>query len=156
MKTTLSFIVMLFLASPFLKAQDVPTEVPSEAKDMAAQTQDLGEMINQVAEGIKPEAFTDEFTENKEEWIEEASSLDQSDMSAVSEQLTGLVNGLKDEAFTAGTKDNLMSSLSNLGSVSDVGNVLTSMVRGLNPSMITDAFANNKDTLMKGLEMLSN
>lgn len=121
-----------------------------------SQAQDLGNMLTQIADGIKPEAFSGKFNKDKDEWKEKAASLDPSDMSAVTDQVGGLLKGLKSSALSKGVKKSLMKQLLSAGSLSDVGGLLSSLVKGLKPSMLTGALASNKGMLTKGLEMLGN
>ncbi|MEK6481063.1 hypothetical protein WJR50_26205 [Catalinimonas sp. 4WD22] len=138
MKTALTLLMTLFLLTSLT----------------GVQAQDLGSMLTQIADGIKPEAFSGKFNKNKDEWKERAASLYPSDLSAVSDQVGGLLKGLKGNALAKGVKKDLLNGLANIGSLFDVGKLLSSLVKGINPSMLTGIFANNKDLLTRGLEML--
>ncbi len=135
MKTVKIFIALLLFAPAMVQAQD----------------QDLSKMLTEIADGIKPEAFTDDFADNKAEWTESANNLDTSDMSAVSQQVGSLVKGLKGKAFKKGAHKKLLGSLAKMGDLSDVGSLLTNLVNGLDPSMLTGALAGDKSSLLKGL-----
>lgn len=135
MKTVLTFIATLFFISAVAEVQ----------------AQDLSSMLDEIVDGIKPEAFTEDFLENKDEWTDATSSLDANDLTAVSDQVGGLLNGLKGSAFTKGVHKKLLGELANLGSLSDVGGLLTNLVNGLDPSMLTGALAADKTSILKGL-----
>lgn len=137
MKTVLMFIAAFFITTA-----------------VSAQEQDLGQMLNEIADGIKPEAFTSEFAENKADWAEEVSTLDPDDMTAVTDQVGSLVNGLKGTAFQNGAHKKLLGKLGDLGNLSDVGGLLTKLVNGLDPSMLTGALAADKAELLQGLAAL--
>jgi len=138
MKTTLSVIVVLFLFS--FSAQ--------------AQMQDLSNVLTQIADGVKPEAFSGKFNKNKDEWKEQVASMDASDLSAVTSQVGGLLKGLKGSALAGVAKKELLKGLANVNSLSDIGGLLSSLVKGLDPSMLTEAFASNRDSLTDKLDML--
>lgn len=138
MKTMISVIVFLFLVAPVAEAQ----------------MQDVGNMLTQIADGIKPEAFSKKFNKNKDDWKDKVSSMDASDLSSVTSQVGGLLKGLKGSALAGVAKQELLKSLASVSSLSDVGGVLSSLVKGLDPSMLTDAFASNRDSLTDKLEML--
>lgn len=140
MRKLMGFVIVLFLATSVVEVQ----------------AQDLGSMLSQISDGIKPEAFSGKFNKNKDDWKEKAASLDPSNMSAVTEQVGGLLKGLKGSALSKGLKKDLLGKLASVGSLSDVGNLLSSLVKGIDPSMLTGALANNKDMITKGLEMLGN
>jgi len=138
MKTTLSVIVVLFLFS--FSAQ--------------AQMQDLSNVLTQIADGVKPEAFSGKFNKNKDEWKEQVASMDASDLSAVTSQVGGLLKGLKGSALAGVAKKELLKGLANVNSLSDIGGLLSSLVKGLDPSMLTEAFASNRDSVTDKLDML--
>jgi hypothetical protein len=138
MKTMISVIVFLFLVAPVAEAQ----------------MQDLGNVLTQIADGIKPEAFSGKFNKNKDEWKDKVSSMDASDLSSVTSQVGGLLKGLKGSALAGVGKKDLLKQLTNVSSISDVGGLLSSLVKGLDPSMLTDAFASSRDSLSDKLEML--
>ena len=108
-------------------------------------------MLSDIADGIKPEAFTKDFSENKADWSEALGNMDTNDMSAVSGQVGSLLKGLKGSAFQKGAHTKLLGQLAQMGSLSDVGNLLTGLVNGLKPSMLTGALANNKASVLEGL-----
>lgn len=119
-----------------------------------AQMQDLGSVLTQIADGVKPEAFKGKFNKNKDDWKEKVASMDASDLSAVTNQVGGLLKGLKGSALAGVNKKDLLKNLGSIGSLSDVGGLLSSLVKGLDPSMLTDAFASNRDSLMNKLDMI--
>lgn len=137
MKTVLMFIAAFFITTA-----------------VSAQEKDLGQMLNEIADGIKSEAFTSDFAENKADWAEEASVLDPDDMTAVTDQVGSLVNGLKGSAFQKGAHKKLLGQLGDVSNLSDVGGLLTSLVNGLDPSMLTGALAADKAGLLQGLAAL--
>ena len=80
--------------------------------------------------------------------------MDASNLSAVTDQVGGLPKGLKGSALAGVAKKELLQSLLSAGSLSDIGSMLSSLVKGLDPSMLTDSFASNRDTLTDALQML--
>ncbi|MEM8965068.1 MAG: hypothetical protein AAGE93_01520 [Bacteroidota bacterium] len=138
MKAVFSVIIFLFLVAPVAEAQ----------------MQNISSALTQIADGIKPEAFKGKFNKNKEEWKEEVASMDASNLSAVTDQVGGLLKGLKGSALAGVAKKELLQSLLSAGSLSDIGSMLSSLVKGLDPSMLTDSFASNRDTLTDALQML--
>jgi hypothetical protein len=118
---------------------------------ITAHAQDLSNMLTEIADGIKPEAFTQEFADNKADWTQAASTLDADDMTAVNDQVGSLVKGLKGSAFQKGAHKDILKQLGGLGNMSDVGGLLTSLVNGLDPSMLTGALAGDKASVLQGL-----
>jgi hypothetical protein len=122
-----------------------------------AQTQDLGSMLTSIANGIKPEGFKSGWAKSKDKWLQDAASLSTTDLQKSAKQVGDLVKNLKDEAFSAdakGLKKDLLANLTNLDSVSKLGETLSSLVSGLNPDMLTNDFLAKKDTILGGLKML--
>lgn len=140
MKTMIAFFVGMFL---FV------------ASYSALQAQDLGNLLASVADGIKPEAFKGSWDKMSGEWKEKVANLDPSNLESVTESVSALVGSLKNSAFIEGAKKNLMSELGNVSSMADVKGLVTSLISGLNPSMLTEEFLSKKDSLMKGLEMIN-
>lgn len=138
MKTVLLIIVSFFLVAAVAEVQ----------------AQDLGKMLTDIVDGIKPEAFTKDFIDNKANWSDALGTLDTNDMTSVTDQVGGLVKGLKGSAFQKGAHKELLGQLGNLGNMSDVGGLLTSLVNGLDPSMLTGALAGDKTSLLQGLAEL--
>ena len=139
MKTSFTFLLLTFLAVSLNYVQ----------------AQDVSKMLTQVTEGIKPEAFKKKFLKNKEDWTNQVSSATASNLPGVTKQVGSLVKGLKGSAFAAGAKKELIKKLGSINNLSDIGSLLSSLVKGISPAMLTDSFASNKDTLMKGLEQLN-
>ena len=117
----------------------------------AAQAQDLSTMLSEIADGIKPEAYTEDFAEYKMDWTDALGTLDTDDLTAVTDHVGSLVKGLKGSAFQKGAHKELLKQVDNLGSMSEVGSLLTSLVNGLEPSMLTGALANDKASVLQGL-----
>lgn len=133
MRTIKFFLALLFMAP------------------IAVQAQDLSTMLTEIADGIKPEAYTENFAKNKADWTQMANTLDPNDMAAVNNQVSGLVKGLKGSAFQEGAHKQILKQLGSLGNMSDVGGLLTSLVNGLDPSMLTGALAGDKSSVLQGL-----
>lgn len=117
------------------------------------QAQDLGSMMGELAEGIKPEAFINSF--DKEDWMDEAANLSSDDMASAGKQLSGLVKGLKPSAFSGndmGMQKDLLSGLADLKDPSKLVDSIKSLVNGLDPSMLTSAF--NKESFLSSLSGL--
>ncbi|MEM9675041.1 MAG: hypothetical protein ACFB15_19205 [Cyclobacteriaceae bacterium] len=138
MKTMLSVIICLFVMASVAQAQ----------------MEDVSNVLTQIADGIKPEAFNGKFNKNKDEWKDKVAAMDVSDLSAVTGQVGGLLKGLKGSSLAGVAKKELLKSLANVSSLSDIGGLLSSLVKGLDPSMLTEAFASNRDSLTDKLEML--
>ena len=138
MKTTFSLLFVIFLATA-----------------MHLQAQDVSNVLTQVSEGIKPEAFTKKFLKNKEAWMDQVASTASSNLPTVTKQVGSLVKGLKGSALEKGVKKELVKQLGSISNLSDVSGILNALVNGLNPAMLTEAFASNKDNLIKGLELLN-
>jgi len=122
-----------------------------------AQTQDLGSILTSIANGIKPEGFKSGWAKNKDKWLKDAVSLNATDLQKSGKQIGDLVKNLKDEAFSADAKDlkkDLLESLTNLDSVSKLGETLGSLVSGLDPSMLTSDFLAKKESILGSLKML--
>jgi hypothetical protein len=135
MKTVLTFIAVFFLSAAVAEIQ----------------AQDLTKMLTDISEGISPDAFTKGFAKDQAGWSDALKTMDPTDMTAVTDQVGSLVKGLKPGAFKKGAHKELLGQLTNLGSMSDVGGLLTSLVNGLDPSMLTGALAGDKSALLKGL-----
>jgi len=122
-----------------------------------AQAQDLGSMLTSIANGIKPEACKSGWVKNKDKWLKDVEGLGANDLQKSGKQIGDLVRNLKDEAFSADAKDlkkDLLANLTNLDSVSKLGETLSSLVSGLNPDMLTNDFLAKKDSILGGLKML--
>ena len=122
-----------------------------------SQAQTLGSMLTSIANGIKPEAFKSGWAKNKDRWLKDSESLTTSDLQRSGKQVEDLVKNLKDEAFIAdakGLKKELLETLTNLDSVSKLGETLSSLVSGLDPSMLTSDFLSKKESIVGGLKML--
>ena len=122
-----------------------------------AQSQDLGSMLTSIANGIKPEGFKNGWAKSKDKWLKETAGLSATDLQKSGKQVGDLVKNLKDEAFSddaKGLKKDLLANLTNLTSVSKLGETLSSLVSGLNPSMLTSDFLSKKDSIVGGLKML--
>ena len=135
MKTVLTFIAVFFLTASVAEVQ----------------AQDLTKMLTDISEGISPDAFTKGFAKDQAGWSDALKTMDPTDMTAVTDQVGSLVKGIKPGAFKKGAHKELLGQLTNLGSMSDVGGLLTSLVNGLDPSMLTGALAGDKTALLKGL-----
>ena len=138
MKTVLTLITAVLISIPFADVQ----------------AQNLGQMLTEIADGLKPGAFTDDFAQNKDSWHQQTQSLGAEDLDTSKEQVNGLVSGLNDEALDPGISEQLLSSLASAGNISDVGDVLGSLITGLNPSYMTQGLIGNKDAMLKGLSDL--
>jgi hypothetical protein len=134
MKTAITLITVFILAS-----------------FSSLQANDLSKVLSKVADGIKPEAFTDQFKESKDDWSKQTKSLDASDMEASKSQVSSLINGLNSDALDSGTKESLLGTLDGAANVSDIGNVLSTLLDNMDPSFLTKGLASSKDTLFKGL-----
>ena len=134
----LRLAIMLFLASSTL----------------IVNAQDLGGLLTQIVDGIKPEAFTKKFNKNIDEWKQQAASLDATDLEGVSKHVGDLINGVKGSALTEGVKPELLKNLGSISKLSDVGKLLDSFISGLDPSMLTGALASNKDMIKSELSKL--
>ena len=125
----------------------------------SAQTQDLGSMLTSIANGIKPEAFKSGWAKNKDKMAEGCrESLTANDLQKSGKQVGDLVKNLKDEAFSADAKDlkkELLANLTNLDSVSKLGETLSSLVSGLDPSMLTSDFLSKKESILGWIENAS-
>ena len=139
MKTSFSFILVIFLTASLNQVQ----------------AQDFSNILTQVTEGIKPEAFTKKFLKNKDEWKDKVASTASSNLPAVTKQVGSLVKGLKKSTLAKGVKKELLKKLGNISNLSEVGSLVSSLVKGISPAMLTDSFASNKDTLLNGLEQLN-
>jgi hypothetical protein len=122
-----------------------------------AQSQDLGSMLTSIANGIKPEGLRSAWAKNKDKWLKDAEGLTASELQKSGKLVGDLIKNLKDEAFSADAKDlkkDLQTNLTNLDSVSKLGETLSSLVSGLNPDMLTSEFLAKKDSILGGLKML--
>ena len=86
MKTVLTFIAVFFLA----------------ASTAEVQAQDLTKMLTDITEGISPDAFTKKFAKGQADWSDALKTMDPTDLTAVTDQVGGLVKGLKPGAFAKG------------------------------------------------------
>lgn len=136
-------LLVLFLALSFI----VPNT--SWSADLG-----LGDIINQVTDGIKPEAFKGKFAGDMDSWKETTSALGVDDVDAAKAQLGGLLGGLKGSAFSSGAKSQLMTKLAGINGIDGIKDFLGSMLSGLNPAMLTDKLLGNKDMLMGAIGKL--
>lgn len=101
MKTALTLFLAIFLFT------GVRTAIAQAAK----------EILSQVADGIKPEAFTAKFNKNKSKWTDAVSSLDPGDVSGMKKQLGKLVGGLSPDALEGLSKSDLLGQVKNLTNI---------------------------------------
>ena len=137
--------VIVFFAGMFLLA----------ASFSSVQGQDIGNLLTSVADGIKPEAFKGGWEKASGDWKDKVANLDPSNLENVTGLVGTLMGSLKGSAFLDGAKKEIMKQLGNVSSVADLKGLFTSLVSGLNPSMLTDEFLSKKDMLMQGLEMIN-
>jgi hypothetical protein len=122
-----------------------------------AQAQDFGGMLTSIANGIKPEAFKGGWSKMKDKWLADAATLDPTNLKGSGDQIAGLVKNLKGSAFSPdakGLQKDLLGNLANLSSPGKLGETLSSLVSGLDPSMLTSDFLSKKDGILSGLKML--
>ena len=137
--------VIVFFAGMFLLA----------ASFSSVQGQDIGNLLTSVADGIKPEAFKGGWEKASGDWKDKVANLDPSNLENVTGLVGTLMGSLKGSAFLDGAKKEIMKQLGNVSSVADLKGLFTSLISGLNPSMLTDEFLSKKDMLMQGLEMIN-
>jgi len=140
MKTMITFFVGMFL---FV------------ASYSALQAQDIGNVLASVADGIKPEAFKGNWDKMSGDWKDKVTNLDPSNLENVTGLVSTLMGSLKSSAFLDGAKKEITKQLGNVGSVGDLKGLFTSLISGLNPSMLKPEFLSKKDALMQGLEMIN-
>jgi hypothetical protein len=136
MKTTLTLLLMSFLFLGF----------SSNAK-----AQGIKEAIAKIADGIKPEAFKGKWAKTSDEWKNKLMQLDETDTAGLTSSITTLAKNLKGNAFGPGAKKELMTSLMG-GGDKNIGALLTSLVTGLKPEMLTDNLLDQKEKLLDGLK----
>jgi len=136
----LLFLIALICMAPVIQAQD------SE--------QNLGSIINSMAEGIKPEAYKGKFTDDLENWKESSRGIGGLDVKNFKNQLGGLINGLKGKAFDGVSRGDLLKQLAGVNGKAGMKDLLNSVVSGLDPEMLTDDFKENKESLLDRLNQL--
>lgn len=136
---TLFFIALIFF-TPLVHAQDA---------DMS-----MGSILNTVADGIKPEAFKGKFADDLDNWKDASKGIDGLDVSSFKSQLGGLIGGLKGKAFDGISKGGLLKQLAGVNGKAGMKDLLGSLISGLNPEMLTDAFKGNKDSILGALSKL--
>lgn len=115
---------------------------------------DLGSIVNQVADGIKPEAFKGKFSKGIDDWKNANAGLGGLEVKDFKGQLGALVGGLKGKAFEGVSKGGLLTQLTGVNGKSGMKDFLNSFISGLNPEMLTDAFKGNKDKILNSLSEL--
>jgi hypothetical protein len=135
----LLFIALIFIA-PLLQAQE--------------DEMDLGSIMNSVADGIKPEAYKGKFADDLSDWKEASKGIDGLDAGIFRSQLGGLIGGLKGKAFDGISKGDLLKQLAGVNGLAGMKDVLGSLISGLNPDMLMDAFKGNKDKILGALNKL--
>jgi hypothetical protein len=140
MKTVIAFFAGMFLLA---------------VSYSSVEAQDVGNILASVADGIKPEAFKGNWDKVSGDWKDQVANLDPSNLENVTGSIGTLMGSLKDNAFMDGAKKEIMKQLSNVGSLGDLKGLLTSLISGLNPSMLKPEFLAKKDTLMQGLELIN-
>jgi hypothetical protein len=136
MKYLMMLVFCLFAGSVTVNAQDMG----------------LGNILGEIQEGIKPEAFKGSF--DASEWKDGLKNLDPSNLDSAKESVGGLLKGLKGKAFDGANKMDMIKSLAGLNDMGGIKDLLSKLVGGLNPAMLTDAFKGNKDKLLGALKML--
>jgi hypothetical protein len=136
---TLLFISLIFLA-PLIQAQE---------DEMS-----LGSIMNSVADGIKPEAYKGKFADDLGNWKEASKGIDGLDAGSFKSQLGGLSGGLTGKAFDGVSKGALLKQLAGVNGLAGMKDLLSSLISGLNPEMLTDAFKGNKDKILGALNNL--
>ena len=135
MKIAISLLVALILLLPAAELQ----------------SKDLGNMLGQIADGLKPEAFTDEFKADMEAWVKHSSALASNDLTQSKEQVAALINGLNNDAIDSGTKEQLKGILASASNISDVADVLSTLIEGIDPLLMTSTLASDMDSMLEGL-----
>jgi hypothetical protein len=121
----------------------------------SVKSQDVGNILASVADGIKPEAFKGGWEKESGEWKDKVANLDPSKIENVTGSVSTLLGNLKGSAFLDGAKKEIMKQLGNVSSMGDIKGLFSSLLSGLNPSMLKPEFLSKKDTLMQGLEMIN-
>ena len=140
MKTTIVFFASLFIIAfsyTSIKAQDV------------------GNILASVADGIKPEAFKGGWEKASGDWKDKVANLDASKTEDVTSAVSSLLGNLKGSAFLDGAKKGIMKQLGDVSNMGDIKGLFSSLISGLNPSMLKPEFLSKKDSLMQGLEMIN-
>jgi hypothetical protein len=117
--------------------------------------QDVGSILASVADGIKPEAFKGGWEKASGDWKDKVSNLDPSNIEDVTGSVSTLLGNLKGSAFLDGAKKEIMKQLGNVSSMGDIKGLFSSLISGLDPSMLKPEFLSKKDALMQGLEMIN-
>jgi hypothetical protein len=140
MKKMLKLAVVMFLSLATL--------------NLSAQDMGMSDILTQVADGIKPEAFKGKFNKNSADWKDQVSKLGADDIDGAKAQLGSLLGGLKGKAFSGVSKASLLTQLAGINGKEGIGSLLSSLLGGLDPSMLTDGLLKNKDSLMGALKMM--
>jgi hypothetical protein len=152
MKTKLALILFLaFVSINRLQAQVTVAE--AAASDAVASSSDFGSTLSTLANGIKPEAFTNAF--NKAGWLEKLKSIKVGDIPSYGKMAGELVSGLKSSSFMKGFDvKKLTNSLIGSKDAGSLAGSISDLTKNLDKSVFTDDFAKNMDTFNSGLDMM--
>ncbi len=118
------------------------------------ETANLGSVMNAVADGIHPDALKGKFSKDFEKWKEASKGIDGLDVKSFKDQMGGLIGGLKGKAFDGVSKGDLLRDLVGVNGLAGMKEMLSSLISGLDPEMLTDSFKENKDSILNTLNNL--
>lgn len=146
----LLFVIGILFSAGQISAQDV--DGMTEPEVQISDNMDISAAISEVANGINPDAFNRNF--DMTEWQAKLPELNLDDVSGIKKSLNSLIDGLKSSAFIKGAKAGVVRNLIGMNGKADIPKVLTSLLNGLKPDMLTKEFAVNKDDFLEALKMM--
>lgn len=129
----------------------LPAQNPNKVMDAASSPVNMGSILSEVGNGLKPEAFSSAFKPSK--WLGSLSSLKADDIAGTSKMLGELAGGLKPESLLKGfnLKD-WQSKLKSATSISALSTQAESLIKNINPSAFKNGF--DVSTVLSSLDML--